>query len=410
MLITILVVDDSASDRLIIKNMLSEYCILTACDGVEAIRVLEEHDGINLLILDLNMPNMNGFQVLEHLREDERYRKLRTIILSNFDELDNEIKGLKLGAVDYVRKPIHMESLKARIDVHVALLRTQEALEQQLHHQSANFEMIFNQAPIGAAVSYCKDEIAWDSNKHFNINSAFEKLTGRTKEELMKLGWASITHPDDLEEDMRNYERLLAGEIDSYAMDKRFIRPDGSIVWVHMIVATMIIDEDHKYNHIALYKDITERKLLEKQLTESERSKSTLLSHLPGMAYRCRYDKDWTMQYVSCGCITLTGYTPENLIDNKDISFNELIAPEYRELLWNKWAQVLRNQQDFSYEYEIISAAGERKWVLELGQGVLNENGEIEALEGIIIDISDRKTFFAVSANHGSKDRFNLRL
>ena len=67
MLIMILVVDDSASDRFIIKNMLSEYCILTANDGVEAMRILKEHDGINILILDLNMPNMNGFQVLEAL-------------------------------------------------------------------------------------------------------------------------------------------------------------------------------------------------------------------------------------------------------------------------------------------------------------------------------------------------------
>ena len=62
--IKILVVDDSASDRLIVQSMLSEYDVLTACDGVEAMRMLEEHDGINLLVLDLNMPNMDGFQVL----------------------------------------------------------------------------------------------------------------------------------------------------------------------------------------------------------------------------------------------------------------------------------------------------------------------------------------------------------
>ena len=129
MLMKILVVDDSASDRLIIKNMLSEYDILTACDGLEAVHMLQEHAGINLLILDLNMPNMDGFQVLEFLKEYERYRRLRTIILTNYDELDNEIKGLKLGAVDYIRKPIHMESLRARIDVHVALLRAEQALK-----------------------------------------------------------------------------------------------------------------------------------------------------------------------------------------------------------------------------------------------------------------------------------------
>lgn len=67
MLIKILVADDSASDRLIIKNMLSDYSVLTACDGIEALRVLAENDEINLLILDLNMPNMNGLQVLESL-------------------------------------------------------------------------------------------------------------------------------------------------------------------------------------------------------------------------------------------------------------------------------------------------------------------------------------------------------
>jgi len=61
MKVKILVVDDSATDRFIIKNMLSDYIIFTASDGVEAIRMLEEHDGINLLILDLKMPKMDGF-------------------------------------------------------------------------------------------------------------------------------------------------------------------------------------------------------------------------------------------------------------------------------------------------------------------------------------------------------------
>lgn len=122
MQIKILVVDDSATDRLIIKNMLSEYCILTACDGEEAMRILEENDEIYILILDLNMPGMDGFQVLDKLKEDERFKKIHTIILTSHDELHNEIRGLKLGAVDYIRKPIQMDSLQARIDVHVALI------------------------------------------------------------------------------------------------------------------------------------------------------------------------------------------------------------------------------------------------------------------------------------------------
>ena len=69
----ILVVDDSVSDRLLIKKALGEYCILTAGDGLEAMDVLEEHDGINILLLNPNISRMNGFQVLQSLKEDQRY-------------------------------------------------------------------------------------------------------------------------------------------------------------------------------------------------------------------------------------------------------------------------------------------------------------------------------------------------
>jgi PAS domain S-box-containing protein len=98
------------------------------------------------------------------------------------------------------------------------------------------------------------------------INSRFELITGRTKEELIRLGWAKITHPDDLEEDMNNFKKLQSGEIKMYSMDKRYIRPDGSIVWVHMIVAPLSISNDRQCNHICLVQDITERKAMEKAL------------------------------------------------------------------------------------------------------------------------------------------------
>ena len=524
MLIKILVADDSASDRLIIKNMLSDYSVLTACDGIEALRVLAENDEINLLILDLNMPNMNGLQVLESLNRDERFRKLRTIILTNYDELDNEIKGLKLGAVDYIRKPLHMDSLKARINVHVALMRAQQALSQKIDEHTLAFDRLFEEAPIGIAISHSRDPKHSDKDI-IKINSAYEQLTGRTKEELINLGWAKITYPDDLDEDIQNFNKLQAGEIKSYSMEKRYVKPDGSVVWVYMVVASLAPLAGNKLNHMCLIQDITNqkaalaaliesetkyrsitenlsdvvwqmdldlkttyvspsvekllgesieehmnrkmeekfpaqtlhkiqsifyeelekekdpeidknrsltieiehykadgtviwlelsisfirddngnavgfqgssrditpRKLFEFALRENERRESILMSNLPGLAYRCKYDRDWTMQFVSEGCYDLTGYKSESLVNNRDLSYNNLISPEYREVLWNKWKQVLEKGQSFRYEYEIITASGKRKWVLEMGQGVYNDEGKVDALEGIILDISDRK-------------------
>ena len=136
----ILVVDDSTADRLMIEKMLNQYDVLTACDGIEAMQQIDENEEIQLVILDLNMPRMNGFEVLAALKSDERYKRVRTIILTNYEELENEIKGLELGAVDYIRKPISLDALKVRVNIHLELLRSQLMAEQRLAEQKSTFE------------------------------------------------------------------------------------------------------------------------------------------------------------------------------------------------------------------------------------------------------------------------------
>ena len=138
-------------------------------------------------MLDLKMPNMDGFQVLEALDGDKRFSKVRTIILTNYDEPENEFRGLKSGAVDFVRKPIQMHTLRVRIDVHAALLRAQQALEQQLAQQTLSFDMIFDQAPIGIAISHCCGP---DNSEDIivRVNHAYEQIIGRTNEEIVDLG------------------------------------------------------------------------------------------------------------------------------------------------------------------------------------------------------------------------------
>ena len=386
----LLIVDDSATDRLIIKNMLSEYDVLTARDGLEAMRLIEAQPDIDLIILDLNMPVMNGFEVLEALKGIDRNKRMRTIILTNYDEMDKEIRGLQAGAVDFIRKPVNMESLKVRIGIHLELLRIQKLYEQTLYESSLTLNTLLDQAPLGIALSHGEYPSSSEDGQTI-FNAAYERITGRTREELIALGWAQITHPDDLARETELFRRFQAGEIEGYSLEKRFIRPDGSFVWVNVLLAPLKRRSDIKYNHLCLIQDITERKAVESALWESERSKSVLLANLPGMAYRCDHDHQWTMRLVSEGCYDLTGYRSESLLDNKNLSFNDLIVPEYRAPLWAEWARVLESRSPFRYEYEIISASGQRKWVLEMGQGVFDASGNVQALEGIIIDITDRK-------------------
>lgn len=130
----ILVVDDSAVDRMIISNMLLDFDVLEASNGIEALSLIDEDPDIDLVILDLFMPEMNGFELLVRLNSDDKYSRVRVIVLTNADEIENEIKGLKMGAVDYIRKPVNMESLRARIDIHAKLKEAQKVVEKHNHH------------------------------------------------------------------------------------------------------------------------------------------------------------------------------------------------------------------------------------------------------------------------------------
>ncbi len=130
MVTTILIVDDSSTDLLIIKNMLTEFAVITAKNGVEALKILDDNSEIHLVVLDLNMPIMDGFEVLRILKSEKKYHHIRVIILTNFDEIENEIRGLELGAVDYIRKPINIRALKIRINIHRKLLEMQHDVEE----------------------------------------------------------------------------------------------------------------------------------------------------------------------------------------------------------------------------------------------------------------------------------------
>ncbi len=95
--------------------------------------------------------------------------------------------------------------------------------------------------------------------------------------------------------------------------------------------------------------DVTERKRAEEALQESQRALATLMSNLPGMAYRCRNDEFWTMEFVSQGCKELTGYAPSELIHNAKIAYEELIHPEDRAVVRKKVQEALARRRPFEH-------------------------------------------------------------
>ena len=128
-----------------------------------------------------------------------------------------------------------------------------------------------------------------------------------------------------------------------------------------------------------------------KDLMDSKRMLETLISNLPGVAYRCKADSRYTMEFISDECFHLTGYTAEELIGNKKRSYNDLIHPEDQQRIRLEVEAQLQKELPYVLEYRILTADQKIKWVYEKGRGVYTPELHLLCLEGFIIDITEEK-------------------
>lgn len=206
-------------------------------------------------------------------------------------------------------------------------------------------------------------------------------------------GWLDIVHPDDREM-MGNY---LREEVQlkrrPFEKEYRIVRKsDGKIRWVFGLGKVGVDSRGDVVSMVGTIQDITERKEAEFRLRESERALTTLVSNLSGFAYRCKNDSDWTMEYISEGVLALTGYPSSDFL-SQNVTYNSIIHPEDRVMVWRDIQQALQENRPFQIVYRIRTAAKDVRWFWEQGRGVFGSDGRLLALEGFITDITDRQKF-----------------
>ena len=161
--------------------------------------------------------------------------------------------------------------------------------------------------------------------------------------------------------------------------------------WFNLQKTPLYDNENISYGHLLIITDINKHKRSEADLKENQRMLKTLISNLPGVAYKCKNDPQWTMEFVSEGCFELTGYPVRDLLMNKKIAYNDLIHEDDREYVWNEIQNALNEKKPFKFIYRLNTADLKEKFVWEQGRGVFSEYGELLALEGFITDITDSK-------------------
>ena len=129
---TVLIVDDMEANISLLRQLLAPLNInlLTATSGVEALRKIDAHE-VDLLLLDVHMPDMTGFDVAKALQDDDDYNEIPVIFITASDKFQDEfhrLKGYEYGAVEYIQKPIDSETLRAKVKVFLRLSQQEKLL------------------------------------------------------------------------------------------------------------------------------------------------------------------------------------------------------------------------------------------------------------------------------------------
>lgn len=228
------------------------------------------------------------------------------------------------------------------------------------------------------------------------VSPSVTHILGYTPEQFYKdelIGF-KIIHPDDRELLLNSQQNVSRGKSIKKTFAKlvaRYLTKDGRTVWLENRYSPQFQGKEIIALH-CVSRDITEQKLKEEEINNSKTQLSNILSNLPGMAYRCLNDKHWTMKFISSGARALTGYKPEELVDNKKKSFASIIHPQDRGAGKKEITEALKKKQSFEIEYRIIDKSGKEKWIWEKGSGVFDSKNKLLYIEGFINDISERKT------------------
>ena len=162
---TILVVDDEPINVQVVSTALkSEYAVITALQAYEAIALVKERSP-DLILLDVMMPEIDGFELCKIIRSDEAFADIPIIFLTALSTLDGELQGLGLGGIDYLHKPMNLDLLKLKVHNHLELKRHNDLIREQRDQLEAALARVKQLEGIIPICSYCKkirdDKKSW---------------------------------------------------------------------------------------------------------------------------------------------------------------------------------------------------------------------------------------------------------
>jgi PAS domain S-box-containing protein len=261
-------------------------------------------------------------------------------------------------------------------------ITARERAERALRASEEKFRTIFNVAAIGIAQTSVPD------GRYISANQRFAEITGYPLEELIGKCFLEITHPDDRGPNESLYFDTMHGGASEYAMEKRYIRKDGSVVWADVAISFVRDESGQPLYTIGVIQDITERKRARMELEESEHRQRLAVD--AGRIGLWDWDivknrigwSDRTYEFHGVPAGTFSGTVEE---------YARLLHPEDRDRVWSAIQSSLAGEP-YQIEFRVIQPGGQIRWLTTSGAVLTNREGTPVRMFGATLDVTERKS------------------
>jgi PAS domain S-box-containing protein len=254
--------------------------------------------------------------------------------------------------------------------------------EDALRQSEERFRAVFETGGMGIGVYSANSQIT-------QTNLAMQQFLGYSNAELATLHYSVLTHPDDLAIEQPYVDRCIAGDLNNYQIEKRFVRKDGSFVWGDLTVSIVRGAKGESQLCIAMIADITDRKQAEEALRQNEQRYRALVESQTELI--CRYLPDGTLTFVNEAYCRYFNRTAQDLIGQ---NFQVLIPEKDQTVVQNildKLALLTPENPIITSEHQIISPDGYIAWQMWTDRAIFDSTGRVVEVQGTGQDITDRK-------------------
>jgi PAS domain S-box-containing protein len=270
--------------------------------------------------------------------------------------------------------------------------------EDELFKSEERFRTAFEKGAIPMA-------LASMSGEFFRVNIALCNLTGYSENELKGMKFANLTHPDDLENNLKGFKKIVEGETSFFRMEKRYIRKNGEIIWVDMSTAP-VSDSNGNLDYMVTYiQEIDKRKIAETRMVESEKKYKELVENSRSIILR--QDSSGRFTFFNEYAQAFFGFTEEEIIGKTAI---ETIVPEY-DSSGKRMVELLENIYEDPDKFKVninenVKKNGERIWVEWYNKSTLDNEGKHTGHIAIGFDVTDRHN--AEKSLRESEEKYRL--